>query len=378
MSDDHKPILSFLCPAYNHSKYVAEFLQSLFSQTVSNWELIIVDDCSSDNTVEIIKQFPDPRIRLICHDMNQGINAGLNDALSVSAGEYVSFVASDDLVQPEYVQMVAETFQKHPGNGYLMVALSQMDEKGRTLQKGSVLQKIEKPQSEEESQSKLDGTHFFRDLFLRNNQLQSPGLAMRRGLAERVFPLKLGFFVLQDVATLLALSYYSTPCYIAKPLIKYRVFNKSASHNKLMCNHLCAETRAYMDLACELVGEDWSSCEKHFGDLLEKPRHPISPLLIPFSLARVALRSDVEPRRLWGMQKIIACCNNPKTRKLIEDELGLSFGDILKIVRSCKKMPCISDTPKVKAVCPGIAKTKIGRLRVISIFGMKIKYYKED
>lgn len=364
MSGDHKPTVSFLCPAYNHSKYVAEFLQSLFAQTRSDWELIIVDDCSSDNTVEVIRKFSDPRIKLICHQTNQGINAGLNDAFSVSTGKYVSFVASDDLVQPEYVQMVAETFHEHPENGYLMVALSRMDENGRDLRRI------------EESQSKMEGKDYFRELFLRNNQLQSPGLSMRRELAQRIFPLKLGFFVFQDVAMSLALSYYSTPCHIAKPLIRYRVFKKSASHNKLTCNHLCAETHAYMDLACELVGDDWSSYEKHFGDLLEKPQHPISPLLIPFFIAQAALRSDVEPRRLWGLQKVITCCNNPQTRKLIEDELGLSFGDIIKIIRSCKKMPCISDTPKVTVVCPGITKTKIGRLRVISIFGIKIKYYK--
>ena len=76
------PLISVLCASFNHEKYVGYFIQSLINQTYSNWELIIVDDCSTDNNVAEIKKFTDPRIHLFQQDFNQGPGAALNKAFS--------------------------------------------------------------------------------------------------------------------------------------------------------------------------------------------------------------------------------------------------------------------------------------------------------
>ena len=86
-----KPLVSILCPTFNHEKYVKFFLDSLLAQTNPNWELLIVDDCSTDNNVAEIKKFHDSRIKLIQNPFNMGINCGLNQAFERARGDYMCF-----------------------------------------------------------------------------------------------------------------------------------------------------------------------------------------------------------------------------------------------------------------------------------------------
>ena len=86
------PKISILTPSFNHEKFVGLFIESILKQTLEDFELIIVDDCSSDSNVNEILKFKDPRIKLIQHPYNQGINAGINTAFENAKGEFLYFV----------------------------------------------------------------------------------------------------------------------------------------------------------------------------------------------------------------------------------------------------------------------------------------------
>ena len=105
-----QPKISFVCPSYNHAKYIDSFISSLLQQTISDWELIIVDDCSSDGNVTAIKQFSDPRITLIENPFNKGINFGFGAAIERASSGIICLIASDDILLPEY----SETVYRHP------------------------------------------------------------------------------------------------------------------------------------------------------------------------------------------------------------------------------------------------------------------------
>ena len=106
------PLISVLCARYNHEKYVGYFIHSLINQTYSNWELIIVDDCSTDNNVEEIKKINDSRIHLYQQEYNQGPGAALNKAFSKSKGEIIIDMASDDSLKCDYFEFVVKTFKE--------------------------------------------------------------------------------------------------------------------------------------------------------------------------------------------------------------------------------------------------------------------------
>lgn len=88
-------------PNYNTSEYISDSIHSVINQTYTNWELIIVDDCSSDNSVELIRSFDDSRIRIYINEVNSGAAYSRNYALRKAKGRWIAFLDSDDLWHPD-------------------------------------------------------------------------------------------------------------------------------------------------------------------------------------------------------------------------------------------------------------------------------------
>jgi teichuronic acid biosynthesis glycosyltransferase TuaG len=98
-----KELVSIITPTYNSEKFISATIQSVQSQTHSNWEMIIVDDCSNDKTIESIQNFmeDDHRIHLIQLSKNGGAGVARNTALNVAIGKHIAFLDADDLWKPE-------------------------------------------------------------------------------------------------------------------------------------------------------------------------------------------------------------------------------------------------------------------------------------
>lgn len=90
-------LVSIIMPSYNTGKYIAESIKSVQAQTYKNWELIIVDDCSTDNTDEVVERFQDERIRYFKNGINSGAAVSRNRALREARGRWIAFLDSDDL-----------------------------------------------------------------------------------------------------------------------------------------------------------------------------------------------------------------------------------------------------------------------------------------
>lgn len=99
MTENNSPLISVIMPAYNSGNFIKKAIQSVRIQTYKNWELIIIDDYSSDNTRNIIKNFSklDKRIKYKFLKNNVGAAVARNEAIKISSGEYIAFLDSDDL-----------------------------------------------------------------------------------------------------------------------------------------------------------------------------------------------------------------------------------------------------------------------------------------
>jgi len=104
--DVQKVKVSIVTPSYKSEKFIAECIESVLSQTYDNWEMIIMDDCSPDNSNEIIKQYvqKDSRIQLIELKENSGPAVARNKAIELAQGRYIAFLDSDDLWLDEKLQ----------------------------------------------------------------------------------------------------------------------------------------------------------------------------------------------------------------------------------------------------------------------------------
>lgn len=111
-------LVSIIMPSYNTGAFIAESIQSVLNQTYTNWELIIVDDCSTDNTDEILNMYlEDKRIRYLKNEKNFGAAISRNRALREAKGRYIAFLDSDDLWEPEKLRLQL-SFMKEKGYAF--------------------------------------------------------------------------------------------------------------------------------------------------------------------------------------------------------------------------------------------------------------------
>jgi glycosyltransferase involved in cell wall biosynthesis len=98
------PLVTVLMPVYNGVKYLSEAINSILNQTYENFEFMIIDDCSTDQSIEIIKSFTDNRIRLIINEENIGQSKTLNKGIGLAKGKYIARLDQDDLSYKERLQ----------------------------------------------------------------------------------------------------------------------------------------------------------------------------------------------------------------------------------------------------------------------------------
>lgn len=108
-------LVSVIMPSYNTVDYISDSIKSVLAQTYKNWELVIVDDCSTDNSVDVIKSFEDSRIKLLYNEKNSGAAISRNYALREAKGKWIAFLDSDDIWEPKKLEKQIE-FMKE--NGY--------------------------------------------------------------------------------------------------------------------------------------------------------------------------------------------------------------------------------------------------------------------
>ena len=125
-------LVSIIMPSYNTAKFIAETIKSVLSQTYTNWELIIVDDCSKDNTDEVVESFDDERIKYIKNEKNSGAAVSRNRALREAKGRWIAFLDSDDLWLPEKLEKQI-AFMENNGYSFSYTKYSEIDEESKPL-----------------------------------------------------------------------------------------------------------------------------------------------------------------------------------------------------------------------------------------------------
>jgi len=106
--------ISVIIPSYNHSAFISEAIESVLSQSVQVAEIIIVDDCSVDNTLDVIRQFKDKRIHLIKNARNQGGAETLNIGIRCASSEWIAICNSDDVWEKEKLKIQLDNADQFP------------------------------------------------------------------------------------------------------------------------------------------------------------------------------------------------------------------------------------------------------------------------
>lgn len=113
------PIISVIMPVYNGERFLREAIDSILNQTFSDFEFIIINDGSTDGTLEIIQSYTDERIRVVNNELNQGIVACLNHGTELARGEYIARMDADDISLPERFEKQVDYMNNHIDVGVL-------------------------------------------------------------------------------------------------------------------------------------------------------------------------------------------------------------------------------------------------------------------
>lgn len=111
---EKQPLISVIMSVYNEEQYIKESLQSILKQTQQDFEIIIFDDCSTDNTIRIIEELHDDRIRLYQNRQNMGLTKNLNQGLKLAKGKFIARMDGDDISLPERFETQLQYLKEHP------------------------------------------------------------------------------------------------------------------------------------------------------------------------------------------------------------------------------------------------------------------------
>jgi len=126
--------VSIITPLYNSEKYIAEAIDSVLLQSYTDFEMIIIDDCSQDNSVKVVKRYHDKRIQLIRLEANNGAGIARNTGINAAKGRYIAFLDSDDLWLPNKLEKQIN-FMRTKNLPFCYSSFYLMDDKGQDLNK---------------------------------------------------------------------------------------------------------------------------------------------------------------------------------------------------------------------------------------------------
>ena len=207
-------LISIITPSYNSAKFISETIESVLAQSYQNWEMIIVDDCSSDNSIDIIKNYikKNSAIKLITLNINCGVAKARNVGLKNAKGDYIAFLDSDDLWDKNKLQEQIN-FMKDNNIHLSYTSYIKINEEGKVIGKVTAPKRVDYKK------------------MLKSNYIACSSAMLKRVILEDIyFPsLKLR----QDHAFWLSLLKKGINAYgLNEPLLHYRVRKKSISSNK--------------------------------------------------------------------------------------------------------------------------------------------------
>lgn len=157
------PLVSILMPVYNAHKYVDKAIESILRQTMPNFEFLIVDDGSTDNSAFVIQSYYDKRIRFFHSDENKGYPSAMNIALSHAKGEFVARMDADDISSPNRLEVQLKFIQNHPELAFVGIFSYWISPYGRIGYRTVPNCALGKEWIEESWDSIMDGSRLFTD-----------------------------------------------------------------------------------------------------------------------------------------------------------------------------------------------------------------------
>ena len=323
-----KPTVTVLIASYNHEKYVADSLRSVLDQTYQDFEIVIVDDGSTDGTVPEIKKISEPRIKQVFLSQNQGIIAAKTKGLSMASGRYIAILNSDDVFLPDKLEKQVALLDSHPEVGAVLTQAQVIDDDGGPF---------------------LDHTHFYYDIFTQPNRTRQewlhhffykgnclcmPSAMIRRDCYEVIgYPdkrlhqlpdldlwvrmcFRYELHILQEKLTLFRVRANEANASGNRPEVHVRSFYE---YVKVLRHFLT------IDREDELL-RIFPEAEKYLD-----PYFPLESDTIPFVIAKLAIETNRKINHVFALDTLFQLLGDPSLARKLYDRFRFTYKDFIKL-----------------------------------------------
>jgi len=234
--------VSVIVTSYNYEQYIKDSVESVLNQTFTDFELIIIDDCSTDNSAEIIKQINDRRIKFIQNDKNYGLKYSVQKAVELAQGEWIAFLESDDLWVPETLETRLKYAEKYSDVGIIFNDVEEFGDeewlkavKNNFTRTRNILNK------------KIFPKNIFYDINVHNLIMTFSSVMIKRKFFKNL-NFNTPIDALLDWWIYIHISYHTKAFYIKEKLTKWRQHRQSYILRKKQPSLKFANIEAYLDV----------------------------------------------------------------------------------------------------------------------------------
>lgn len=317
------PKISIISPSRNNGPYIGAFIESILNQTEQDFELVMVDDHSTDNNFEMIESFKDPRIKVSRHPYHQGLNAGINHAIEQCTAEIIAKVDSDDVAEPHYIATVLKAFQDNPAAGTVYVSLSCIDENDNPLPRKFNLD------------TAMDRRDCLRNIFFVRNCLTSPGMAFKKAIIDLYLPLAVSVLQYSDSFMHVPLLLHHDTVLLSDYLIKYRRQSFKSAKN-ISARSSAVQKRATLEVKYQMDNYLHIKSAELLTDIFggHKVLEKFKPHddTIPFVLGMLALTSSKQSKKIWGYRQVAHFIDNPANFDVVNRLYDFNFQQFINLV----------------------------------------------
>lgn len=282
------PKVTVKIPSYNHGKFIGKAIQSILDQTFQDFEILIVDDCSPDNSVEVIKSFNDPRIKLIVNEKNMGACYGHNLMIDMAQGEYIALLNSDDIWLPNKLEKQVKFLDENHNYGAVFGLIKAIDETGKDLEdKSHLINSVFK----QKNKSRYEWLNYF---WHHGNCLCHPSILIRKEVYSTVGYYNPVLATLPDFEMWVRVCMRYDIFIIQEPLLKFRVLDGEKNESGVNPRTIISAQFEFK----QILNHYLNLTDDEFAKIFNKPVEQS----VVFSLAKMGVNNPTGRfMQLWGL-----------------------------------------------------------------------------
>lgn len=318
--------VSVVIASYNHEKYIGYAIESVLNQTYQDFEIIIVDDSSTDGTIQVVKQFSDSRLKLYCSSTNDGQFATVRKAIEKSQGEYIAILNSDDAFAPDKLKKQVEFLDSNPCYGAVFSYARLIDEEGHDFHDENNLYYDVYIQP---NRSRYEWLNFF---FFNGNCFIHPSCLIRRECHQVLGLYKEHFTQIADLDFWVRLCFKWDIYIIPENLTEFRIRANEAnlSGNKPETARRYAFEELQL-LKNYLAIRNNNELLRIFPDYKHKFDENFVPELIPYYVSMIALSVNSPIYQMFALDTLGMLFSNNHLIELLSRVEGFRYIDFIRL-----------------------------------------------